>query len=112
MNASLRSRSGQGHDFRSRQIWANLLGSEVETTADLSLLMPNPEISDKTLMRDRAGEIGHRGRCESEIVRESEQPNSMYLGKEVEERVVSNDEEEGRQGAALFDTPYYVDPIK
>ena len=51
------NRSGQGHAFRSRRIWVNFLGSEVETTADLSLLMPNPEISEKELMRERAGEI-------------------------------------------------------
>ena len=54
---SLRRRSGQGQDLSCNRMRANFLGSDVETTADLSLFMPRPEISEKTLMRERAGEI-------------------------------------------------------
>ena len=78
----------------------------METTADLSLLMPDPEISENTLMRERAGEI-----TDTEVdvsARSSAKANDLISWSFF----VRNYEEEGRQGAPLFHTSHYVYPVK
>src|ERR1700722_4676021 len=54
---SLRGKSGQGELRRSLLMREFILGCEVVTTHDLSLLIPRPETLEKRLMRERAGYI-------------------------------------------------------
>ena len=56
------------------------------------------------------GDNLNRGGSEGEIIRKGVRSDTRESGNTREERVIGDDEEEGRERAALFDTPKDVDP--
>jgi hypothetical protein len=100
-----RGRAGQGLARRAAWIAGQHLVPAVGTATDLSLLTPRPETSENSLIKTRA--IGKK----REVISKSEGANVRKARDVNEERVVSNNEEEGGEGATLFDTSFNINPL-
>ena len=77
-------------------------GPAVGIAADLSLLIPKPETTEKRVIRRREGEMRE---TESAKRARSSAPDTFSPREKVKQRIINNDEKERGKRAALLDTP-------